>query len=114
MLRQEEDGGEGGEAEDGAQSRGQVEWPPSEVDQEIGEAERGHQPDEADDDGWDVGWLGQGAACVTLALAQTRHIVVFDSLSMENFPKYFDDIASDDCGTTELLYKAKMRIYFTA
>ena len=62
MIRQEEDRSKDGETEDGAQGRGQVQGPSSEVDQEVGEAERGHKPDDPYDDGREVGGLGQRVA----------------------------------------------------
>ena len=55
VVRQEEDGGEHGQAEDGPARRGQVESPSLEDDEEVGEAEGGQQSDDADHNGGDVG-----------------------------------------------------------
>ena len=105
MIRQEEYGGKDGETEDGAQGWGEVQGPSSEVDQEVGEAERGNKSDDPNDNGREVGGLGQRVAWITIALAQCCNVVatVFDCLTMKNFSKNFDNITSYDCGTTELL-----------
>ena len=105
MIRQEEDGGEGGEADDGAQGWGQVQWPSSEVDQEVGEAERGHKSDDPNDDGREVGGLGQRVPWITIALAQCCNVVatVFDCFTLKHFSENFDNISSYNSGTAELL-----------
>ena len=79
------------------------------MDQEVGEAERGHKSDDSNDDGREVGRLGQWVARVTIALAQSCNIVVkvFDRLTMKHFSKDFDNIPSCDSGTAELLEDTK-------
>ena len=79
------------------------------MDQEVGEAQGGHKSNDSDDDGREVGRLGQRIAWNTIALAQSWDVVptVLGRFTMKHFSKDFDNITPDDSGTAKLLDETK-------
>ena len=70
--------------------------------------ERGDEPDDADDDGGDVGRVRDRRSRLTLALAEVCCVPVCqshgESLSVENCSEYLDHVAPYYSGPAELLY----------
>ena len=81
------------------------------MDQKVGEAQGGQKSDDSDDDGREVGRLGQWISWNTITLAQSWYVVakVLGRFTMEHFSKDFYNITPDDSGTAKLLDDTKRK-----